>query len=118
MNAIEALLNHIEDIKETLSDATYLSMLEHLQALHEKIKDEPAGAVERIVISIEQTHLGDEYMYNLIRNIVGRRTMNAGHLSQILRRKGYSHQAMGYDTFKQWMEDLHIHIVDNNIVFP
>ena len=117
MDAVEVLLNHIEEIKESLPDATYISMLENLQVLHEKIKDEPT-AVERILISIEQMHLGDEYMYNLIRNIVGRRTMNAGHLCQILRRKGYSPEMMGYDTFKQWMEDLHIHIVDNNIVFP
>ena len=115
MDAVEVLLNHIEEIK-VITDATYISMLENLQVLHEN--QGRTHSVERIVISIEQMHLCDEYMYNLIRNIVGRRTMNAGHLCQILRRKGYSPEMMGYDTFKQWMEDLHIHIVDNNIVFP
>tara|TARA_Y100001958_G_C21176053_1_gene506851 strand:- start:946 stop:1311 length:366 start_codon:yes stop_codon:yes gene_type:complete len=117
VDAIESLLNRIEDIKQTLPDSVYIGMLEDLQTIHTSIKPrEPV--VEDIYIDIERMHLGDEYLYNLIRNIVGRRTMNAGHLNQILLRKGYSAEIMGYASFKDWMEDLHIHIVDNNIVFP
>ena len=116
MDAIDSLLGHIEEIKETLPDATYMSMLENLQTLHREIREPPE--IPELVISMEHMHLGDEYLYNLIRNIVGRRNMNAGHLSQILRRKGYSPQIMGYESFKEWMEDLHIHIENNIIVFP
>jgi hypothetical protein len=116
MDAIDSLLGHIEEIKETLPDATYMSMLENLQTLHRKIRK--PSEVPELLISMEQMHIGDEYLYNLIRNIVGRRDMNAGHLCQILRRKGYSPQFMGYENFKEWMEDLHIHIENNIIVFP
>ena len=116
MDAIDSLLGHIEDIKETLPDATYMKMLENLQTLHKQIKPQPV--ISDLVISMEHMHLGDEYLYNLIRNIVGRRDMNAGHLSQILRRKGYSPQLMGYESFKEWMEALHIQIENNIIVFP
>lgn len=116
MDAIDSLLGHIEDIKETLPDATYMEMLENLQTLHKQIKPQPE--MHTLVISMEHMHLGDEYLYNLIRNIVGRRDMNAGHLSQILRRKGYSPQLMGFESFKEWMESLHIHVENNLIVFP
>ena len=116
MDAIDTLLGHIEDIKETLPDAIYMSMLENLQTLHREIREPPE--IPELVISMEHMHLGDEYLYNLIRNIVGRRDMNAGHLCQILRRKGYSPQIMGYESFKEWMEDLDIHIENNIIVFP
>ena len=122
MNAIDNLLGHIEDIKQSIPDAKYMDMLSNLHALHREITQEQTSGGETnedISLNLDRLHLADEYIYNLIRNIVGRNTsMNAGHLSQILRRKGYSPQNMGYESFKEWMQDLHIHIENNLIVFP
>ena len=116
MDAIEELLNHIEDIKQNITDARYIDMLTSLQSLHREIRRDAEPS--ELQLNIEQLHLGDEYVYNLIRNIVGRQTMNAGHLSQILRRKGYTPQTMGYNSFKEWLQSLHILIIDNYICFP
>lgn len=97
------LCSLIEDIKTNITDAQYMEMLEELRNIHNEY------TLERTDIRLCTPRKVARLAYSIIRSGV----TNPGHLSYILRSKGYSHDNYLYDSFGEWMASIGIQITHN-----
>lgn len=98
------LCNLIEEIKQNITDAQYMSMLEELRKIH-----------HGYTWNFTYRHDTPDRVVRLIKNIVRSGVSNPGKLAHILRGKGHSYEDYLYESFGEWMCDIGIHINNNTI---
>jgi hypothetical protein len=100
------LCNLIEDVKSNLTDAQYMAMLEELRTIHTDYTWNNRPDV-RLVTPIK--------VIALAHNIVRCGVQNPGQLAYILNKKGFWYQQYLYESFKEWMHDIGILIINNRL---
>lgn len=101
------LCSLIEDVKLNLTDAQYMAMLGELRTIHTDYTWN-LHPEARIVTPMEVIKLA----HNIVRSGVN----NPGQLAYILKKKGFAYEHYLYISFKEWMNDIGISIVNNRLI--